>query len=88
MCHWTTENIPFALTGQLLPLLRKGRQPRVVNLSSGAHRLGGAIHFEDLRCDGGCPPHREVPNSSPAFASVRRWRAHYEQEKPMKRRSA
>lgn len=39
----------FALTAHLLPLLRKGRQPRVVNLSSGAHRLGGAIHFEDLQ---------------------------------------
>jgi len=39
----------FALTAHLLPLLRKGRQPRVVNLSSGAHRLGGAIHFDDLQ---------------------------------------
>jgi NAD(P)-dependent dehydrogenase (short-subunit alcohol dehydrogenase family) len=29
----------FALTGRLLPLLRNGRSTRVVNLSSGAHRL-------------------------------------------------
>lgn len=39
----------FALTAQLLPLLRRGRRPRVVNLSSGAHKLGGAIHFDDLQ---------------------------------------
>jgi NAD(P)-dependent dehydrogenase (short-subunit alcohol dehydrogenase family) len=38
----------FALTAQLLPLLRKGRQPRVVNLSSLVHR-SGAIHFDDLQ---------------------------------------
>jgi NAD(P)-dependent dehydrogenase (short-subunit alcohol dehydrogenase family) len=38
----------FALTAQLLPLLRKARQPRVVNLSSLVHRHGGAIHFDDL----------------------------------------
>jgi NAD(P)-dependent dehydrogenase (short-subunit alcohol dehydrogenase family) len=39
----------FALTGRLLPLLQQGRQPRVVNLSSIAHRLEGAIHFDDLQ---------------------------------------
>jgi NAD(P)-dependent dehydrogenase (short-subunit alcohol dehydrogenase family) len=38
----------FALTARLLPLLRKGHQPRVVNLSSLAHR-NAAIHFEDLQ---------------------------------------
>ena len=37
----------FALTGRLLPILN-GRGPRVVNLSSLAHR-GGAIHFDDLQ---------------------------------------
>lgn len=37
----------FALTGQLLPLLRKGRQPRVVTLSSIAARMG-AIDFANL----------------------------------------
>ena len=37
----------FALTAQLLPLLRRGTAPRVVNVSSLAHR-GGAIRFEDL----------------------------------------
>jgi NAD(P)-dependent dehydrogenase (short-subunit alcohol dehydrogenase family) len=37
----------FALTAQLLPLLRKGDQPRVVTLSSVAAR-GGSIDFDDL----------------------------------------
>jgi NAD(P)-dependent dehydrogenase (short-subunit alcohol dehydrogenase family) len=39
----------FALTARLLPLLRRGRSTRVVEVSSGAHRLGGAIHFDDLQ---------------------------------------
>jgi NAD(P)-dependent dehydrogenase (short-subunit alcohol dehydrogenase family) len=38
----------YALTARLLPLLRRGHQPRVVNLSSLAHR-SGAIHFDDLQ---------------------------------------
>jgi NAD(P)-dependent dehydrogenase (short-subunit alcohol dehydrogenase family) len=38
----------YALTAHLLPLLRKGDQPRVVNLSSLAHR-SGAINFGDLQ---------------------------------------
>ena len=37
----------FALTGQLMPLLLAGREPRVVTLSSVAAR-GGAIAFDDL----------------------------------------
>jgi NAD(P)-dependent dehydrogenase (short-subunit alcohol dehydrogenase family) len=41
----------FALTEHLLPLLRAGKQTRVVNLSSGAHRIQAAIHFDDLRWD-------------------------------------
>jgi NAD(P)-dependent dehydrogenase (short-subunit alcohol dehydrogenase family) len=39
----------FALTAHLLPLLKRGSAPRVVEVSSGAHRLGGAIHFDDLQ---------------------------------------
>lgn len=39
----------FALTARLLPLLRRGRAPRVVSLSSIAHRMQGAIHFHDLQ---------------------------------------
>jgi len=38
----------FALTGLLLPQLRLGRQPRVVQISSWFHRCG-AIHFDDLQ---------------------------------------
>jgi NAD(P)-dependent dehydrogenase (short-subunit alcohol dehydrogenase family) len=38
----------YALTAQLLPLLRRGHEPRVVNLSSIAHRTG-IIHFSDLQ---------------------------------------
>ncbi|TBU78203.1 SDR family oxidoreductase [Phytopseudomonas daroniae] len=38
----------FALTAQLLPLLRKGENPRVVSLSSIAAPQG-AIHFDDLQ---------------------------------------
>jgi NAD(P)-dependent dehydrogenase (short-subunit alcohol dehydrogenase family) len=38
----------FALTAHLLPLLQKGKGPRVVNLSSLAHRQG-KIDFDDLQ---------------------------------------
>jgi NAD(P)-dependent dehydrogenase (short-subunit alcohol dehydrogenase family) len=38
----------YALTAHLLPWLRRGNQPRVVNLSSLAHR-SGAINFGDLQ---------------------------------------
>jgi NAD(P)-dependent dehydrogenase (short-subunit alcohol dehydrogenase family) len=38
----------FALTAHLLPWLVRGNQPRVVNLSSVAHRFGASIHFDDL----------------------------------------
>jgi NAD(P)-dependent dehydrogenase (short-subunit alcohol dehydrogenase family) len=40
----------FALTAQLLPLLGKSNQPRVVSLSSVAAR-DGAIDFDDLQSD-------------------------------------
>lgn len=40
----------FALTAQLLPLLRKGNQPRVVTLSSVAAR-SGAIDFDNLQSE-------------------------------------
>jgi NAD(P)-dependent dehydrogenase (short-subunit alcohol dehydrogenase family) len=38
----------YALTANLLPLLRRAHQPRVINLSSLAHR-SGAINFDDLQ---------------------------------------
>jgi len=40
----------FALTAHLLPLLQKGKNPRVVTLSSIAAR-DGAIYFADLQAD-------------------------------------
>lgn len=40
----------FALTVHLLPLLRKGRNPRVINVSSIAAR-DGAINFDDLQSE-------------------------------------
>src|SRR3546814_19504084 len=40
----------FALTAHLLPLLRKGHDPRVVTLSSVAARQG-AIDFDDLQAE-------------------------------------
>jgi NAD(P)-dependent dehydrogenase (short-subunit alcohol dehydrogenase family) len=40
----------FALTAHLLPLLKKGRSPRVVTLSSVAARQG-AIDFDDLQAE-------------------------------------
>ena len=38
----------FALTGLLLPKLLKASEPRVVTVSSGAHRMG-TIRFDDLQ---------------------------------------
>jgi NAD(P)-dependent dehydrogenase (short-subunit alcohol dehydrogenase family) len=40
----------FALTGLLLPKLLAAPEPRVVTLSSGAHRIG-TIHFDNLQGD-------------------------------------
>ncbi|WP_400245321.1 SDR family oxidoreductase [Niallia sp. JL1B1071] len=40
----------FALTAHLLPLLKKGKNPRVVTLSSIAH-LSGTINFDDLQSE-------------------------------------
>lgn len=40
----------FALTAHLLPLLRRGRKPRVVTLSSVAAR-SGSIDFDDLQAE-------------------------------------
>jgi NAD(P)-dependent dehydrogenase (short-subunit alcohol dehydrogenase family) len=42
----------FALTAQLLALLRAGQKPRLVNISSIAHRRG-AIHLNDLQFEKG-----------------------------------
>ena len=45
----------FALTAQLLPLLRKGNKPRVISVSSVAARRG-TINFDDLQARRGYTP--------------------------------
>jgi len=45
----------FALTARLLPLLRRGRGPRVVSVASLAH-LRGRINFADLQAERGYWP--------------------------------
>jgi len=47
----------FALTAKLLPLLRKGNEPRVVSLSSVAAR-SGTINFDDLQAQRSYRPMR------------------------------
>jgi NAD(P)-dependent dehydrogenase (short-subunit alcohol dehydrogenase family) len=57
----------FALTGHLLPRLRAGTQPRVVNVSSGAHRMLAAIHFDDLQWERRYRPWRAYAQSKLAL---------------------
>jgi len=57
----------FALTARLLPLLRRGRVPRVVNLSSIAHRMQAAIHFDDLQWERRYRPWRAYGQSKLAM---------------------
>lgn len=57
----------FALTRRLLPLLGNGRDTRVVNLSSGAHRLLAAIHFDDLQWHDAYKPWRAYAQSKLAM---------------------
>ena len=48
---------PFALTGLLLPLLRKSPAPRVTTVSSGAANMGlRRIRFEDMQWESGYAP--------------------------------
>lgn len=57
----------FALTHHLLPALRAGKQPRVVNVSSGAHRMLAAIHFDDLQWERRYQPWRAYAQSKLAL---------------------
>lgn len=59
----------YALTARLLPLLRKGAAPRVVNVSSGAHKLLADIHFEDLQWQRRYRPWRAYAQSKLALLS-------------------
>lgn len=52
----------FALTGRLLPALLAARRPRVVTVSSLAHR-GGELNFDDLQSVVDYRPHPAYANS-------------------------
>ena len=52
----------FALTARLFPLLQRGRDPRVVQVSSVAHRVG-EIHFDDLHLERRYTPWRAYSQS-------------------------
>lgn len=52
----------FALTARLLPLLRKSARPRIVNVSSLAHRRG-RLDFADLQSEGGYKPFQAYSDS-------------------------
>jgi NAD(P)-dependent dehydrogenase (short-subunit alcohol dehydrogenase family) len=56
----------YALTAHLLPLLRHGSQPRVVNLSSLTHR-SGAINFDDLQSTRSYSPSKAYSQSKLAM---------------------
>lgn len=56
----------YALTARLLPQLRRTRAPRVVNLSSLAHR-SGAINFDDLQSQRSYRPWRAYCQSKLAM---------------------
>jgi NAD(P)-dependent dehydrogenase (short-subunit alcohol dehydrogenase family) len=56
----------YALTAHLLPLLRRSHQPRVVNLSSLAHR-SGKIDFDDLQSARSYSPWRAYGQSKLAM---------------------
>jgi len=56
----------YALTANLLPLLRRAHRPRVVNLSSLAHR-SGAINFDDLQSARSYTPRKAYSQSKLAM---------------------
>jgi NAD(P)-dependent dehydrogenase (short-subunit alcohol dehydrogenase family) len=56
----------FALTARLIPLLRRAREPRVVNVSSLAHRTA-SIDFDDLQAARAYSPWRAYGQSKLAM---------------------
>ncbi len=56
----------FALTAHLLPLLKRSLQPRVVSLSSLAHR-SGVIDFADLQAERSYRPWKAYTQSKLAM---------------------
>lgn len=57
----------YALTARLLPWLSKGASPRVVNVSSGAHKMLADIHFDDLQWQRRYAPWRAYAQSKLAM---------------------
>jgi retinol dehydrogenase-12 len=65
---WATNFLgPFLLTGRLLPLLKKGGRPRVVNVGSEGHRAG-RLDWENLELERGYTTFRAYANSKLALA--------------------
>lgn len=58
---------PYLLTRRLLPLLKKSPEPRVVTISSVAHK-SGIIPFDNLNGELHFDPHRAYANSKLAVA--------------------
>ncbi len=56
----------FALTAKLMPLLRRGMDPRVVQVSGITHRMG-AIRLEDLQLERGYTPLKAYSQSKLAM---------------------
>ena len=56
----------FALTGLLLPALLRAAAPRVVSLSSNAHKRG-RLHFDDLQFEKGYSPFKSYSQSKLAM---------------------
>jgi NAD(P)-dependent dehydrogenase (short-subunit alcohol dehydrogenase family) len=56
----------YALTAQLLPLLRRSSAPRIVSLSSLMHRVG-KIHLDDLQLGHGYTPNKAYGQSKLAM---------------------
>jgi NAD(P)-dependent dehydrogenase (short-subunit alcohol dehydrogenase family) len=56
----------FALTARLLPLLRRGRDPRIVQVSSFSHRWGH-IQFDDLQFEKAYQPIKAYAQSKLAM---------------------
>lgn len=56
----------FALTARLMPLLQRGMDPRVVQVSGLTHRMG-TIHFDDLQLERGYTPLKAYSQSKLAM---------------------